>query len=106
MQRSRLYQLFFFGHDSWLNSWAVANERYLFHITIKFHMLWHLVEDSKYLNPRCYWCFRGEDYVGKISDLTASVAMGVKSTRLTGKLCDKYRHWLHLRLTRGDYNDN
>ena len=95
----------FFGHYSWLNSWAVANDRYLFHITIKFHMLWHLIQDAKHLNPRCYWCFRGEDYVGKISNLTASVAMGVISTRLTGPLSHKYRHWLHLRLTRGNYND-
>lgn len=95
----------FFGHYSWLRSWAETNERFLFHVTIKFHMLWHLIDDAKFLNPRSYWCFKGEDYVGKISDLTASVAMGVKSTRLTSKLCDKYRHWLHLRLTRGDYND-
>ena len=96
----------FFGHYSWLRSWAETNERFLFHVTIKFHMLWHLIDDAKFLNPRFYWCFKGEDYVGKVSDLTASVAMGVKSTRLTCKLCDKYRHWLHLRLTRGDYNDN
>jgi hypothetical protein len=94
----------FFGHYSWLSSWAEKEERYLFNVTIKFHMLWHLVMDAKYLNPWSYWCFRGEDYVGRISNLAASVAMGVSSTKITGKICDKYRHWLHLRLTRGDYS--
>ena len=93
----------FLGHYSWLNSFCVRENRYLFHMVIKFHMLHHLVLDAKYLNPRMYWCFKGEDYVGRISTLAHSVSMGVRSTMISQKATAKYRHWLHLKLTRGDY---
>lgn len=92
----------FLGHYQWLHDWAEKEERHYFNIAIKFHMFHHLVINAKYLNPRKYWCFKGEDYVGRISHLAASVSMGVRSTRLWQKIADKYRHWFHLRLTRGD----
>ena len=96
----------FFTHYDCCNAWAVGEGRLLFHIVPKFHMLWHLVLASKHLNPRMTWCFRSEDYVGKISHVANSVSMGVKSTRISQKVALKYRHMLHLRLTRGDYNDD
>ena len=95
----------FNGHYSWLNSWAASEERQLFHITIKFHMNCCLVMTAKCLNPKLLWCFRGEDYVGRISALAASVSMGVGVIALSTKIVSKYRHWLHLRLTRGDFHD-
>ena len=95
----------FNGHYSWLNSWAASEERQLFHITIKFHMNCHLVMTAKCLNPKFFWCFRGEDYVGRISALAASVSMGVGVIALSTKIVSKYRHWRHLRLTRGDFHD-
>jgi hypothetical protein len=67
-------------------------------------MLHHMVLDAKFLNPSKVWCFKGEDYVGKISTLAGSVTMGVRSTKLSQKVASKYRHWLHLRLTRGDFD--
>ena len=95
----------FFGHYEWLNAWGKEQERYVFHKVIKFHMFHHLIIDAKYLNPRAYWCFKGEDYVGRIARLAASCAFGVSAIRLSQKVAAKYRHWLHVRLTRGDYHD-
>ena len=95
----------FNGHYAWLNKWAEAQDRLLFNITIKFHMIVHLVASAQFLNPRYFWCFRGEDYVGKVSALAASVSMGVGIIALSQKVVMKYRHWLHLRLTRGDFQD-
>jgi hypothetical protein len=95
----------FNGHYLWLANWAEEQDRPLFNITIKMHMLHHMVLDAEFLNPRVSWCFKGEDYVGKISHLAGSVSMGVKITNLTCKISQKYRHWQHLRLTRGDYHD-
>jgi len=94
----------FFGHYCWLNKWAETEGRLLFHIVPKFHMLHHMVLDAKFLNPSKVWCFKGEDYVGKISTLAGSVTMSVRSTKLSQKVASKYRHWLHLRLTRGDFD--
>lgn len=95
----------FFGHYAWLNEWADLEDRPEHHVVPKFHMLHHLVLDAKYLNPRMQWCFAREDYVGKISKMAHSVSMGVRSTLIAQKLCIKYRHLLHFRITRGDYHD-
>lgn len=95
----------FLGHYSSLNAWAIEEERKLFHIVPKFHMFHHLALGARYLNPRIHWTFKSEDYVGRISKLAASIAMGVKSTNLSHKLCLKYRHMLHFRLTRTVFED-
>ena len=85
----------------WLSAWAEQEGRLCYHYTIKFHMLQHLALAAKYINPRFYWCFKAEDYVGKLAVMAHSVSMGVKSTRLAIKLCEKYREFLHFRFTRG-----
>lgn len=59
---------------------------------------------SKWLNPRFAWCFKSEDYVGRISHLAHSVSMGVRSTKLRAKVANKYRYTLYFRITRGDFN--
>jgi len=94
----------FLGHYAWLNRWALQQERNVYHIVPKFHMFHHLAINARYLNPRVYWCFKGEDYVGRISTLAASVTMGVSSILLSHKIAQKYRHCLHFRLTRGNHD--
>ena len=85
-----------------LNTWALDKGRNLFHIVMKHHTLLHLVENSFFLNPRFHWCFKSEDFVGRLSALAFSVSMGTSSSRLCLKVGPKYRLMLHLRLTRGD----
>lgn len=96
-------EMFLDSYD-WLQKWALSLDRKLFHAAIKFHTFWHLVQNSKYLNPRFHWCFKSEDFVGRISRLTHSVSMAVKSTRLSLKVVPKYKLLLHLRLTRNDFS--
>ena len=93
----------FLGHYAWLNEWAQANDRPEYHIVPKFHMLHHLALNARHLNPKVHWCFKAEDYVGKISTLAHSASMGVRSTLISQKNAIKYRYLLHLRLTRGDH---
>ena len=89
-----------------LNTWAESNERRLFPIVSrKLHTFWHMSCWAKYLNPRYTWCFRSEDYVGKISKLAFSVAHGNSSIRMSRRILGKYRHLLHLRLTRALHED-
>ena len=57
-------ELFLDNYD-WLNKWALEEGRKLFHIVIKHHTFLHLVQNSKFLNPRFHWCFKSEDFVGK-----------------------------------------
>ena len=99
MQARNLEKMFFSHYDS-LNIWFQENDRLLFHLVMKHHTLHHMVRDSQFLNPKNCWNFRAEDFVGKISRLGASVAMGVKSTRMSQKISAKYRILLHLQLVR------
>jgi hypothetical protein len=90
----------FFSSYSWLNEWAEEADRYLFHVTMKFHTCGHMTKSSCDINPRCCWNFRSEDFVGRMSTLGSSVVHGVKSTRLCSKINDKYQVLLHLQLVR------
>lgn len=90
---------------SLLNHWGEEEERLLFHKVYKFHSFQHLVENSRYLNPKGTWCFSNEDFVGKISCLTFSISPGVAAKRLSAKVAPKYRILLHLLLTREKFED-
>jgi hypothetical protein len=89
-----------------------GQNRMSFHIVAKHHGFLHLVWNSKFLNPKLHWCFKGGDFVGQVSKLTHSVSMGVSSVRLSNKVAPKYRILVHLALTRSieamqeGYNDD
>ena len=85
---------------SHLSDWALEKGRTLFNIVMKHHTFQHLLENAKFLNPKTHWTFSSEDFVGKMSILTASVSPGVSSTRLSLKVAPKYRILLHFLLTR------
>ena len=85
---------------AYLSSWALEKGRKLFNIVMKCHTFQHLVENSKFLNPKTHWTFSSEDYVGKISMLASSVSPGVGSTKISAKVSTKYRVLLHFLLTR------
>ena len=55
--RARKLAKEFFYSYAWLSEWAEEADRYLFHITVKFHTFDHLVKSSYDINPRCTWNF-------------------------------------------------
>ena len=103
--KALLYGEEFLDNYAWLNQWALEKGRLLFHVVIKFHTFWHLVVNSKHMNPRFHWCFKSEDFVGQMSKLAHSVSMGIRSTKLSLKVAAKYVFLLHLRLTRAGFLD-
>eukprot|EP00438_Fugacium_kawagutii_P008677 Skav210820 [mRNA] locus=scaffold1597:274452:275300:- [translate_table: standard] len=88
----------------WLNTWSLEKDRSSFHIVNKFHSLLHLAKGAKFLNPKVFWCFKAEDFVGHIPTITHSVSMGVKATKLSQKLAAKYKILLHLLYTRTGFS--
>jgi hypothetical protein len=89
---------------AWLREWAERSSRNLFHTgPLKFHTFLHLVQNSRFLNPKCHWTFMDEDFVGRISKLTHSISMGVRATKLSMKVSPKYKLLLHLRLQRSGF---
>ena len=56
----------------WLQQHALATGTPLWHIVFKHHFAEHLAGSFVYLNPKYGWCFKMEDYVGRISILAHS----------------------------------
>lgn len=89
----------------WLNEWASKKKKKLFHMVPKFHMLWHMALDFKYLNPRLTWTFKTESYVGEVSRLAHSCCFAVPRARVTAPMCKQYRCLTHFKLVRGVCED-
>ena len=102
----RASALVFLAAYSKLSAWAVENDRMLFPRRPKFHYFHHMSLHARYFNPRFSWCFKAEDYVGRMSKVAASVAMGNRVTRVPLKFAHKYQHLLHLRLVRPRFEDD
>ncbi len=67
-----------------------------FNITQKAHFLQHISLLSKYINPRCLWCFMGEDMQKRISTLAKTCVNGLKPGQTVHKVLSRYRIALHL----------
>ena len=96
----------FLDSYSLLSEWACEQDLKLFHIVCKFHSFQHMLENSRFLNPRAHWCFSNEDFVGKMSLLTYSISPGVGASRLSMKVAPKYKVLLHLVLTRDGFEQS
>ena len=48
-----------------LNAWSLEKNRNSFHIVAKHHSFIHLLANSKFMNPKRHWNFRGEEDVGQ-----------------------------------------
>ena len=71
--------------------WSVVN---------KFHFFWHILHKCRQYreNPKTYWCYTGEDFVGRISALAHTCAPGTPTHQITKSLVAKYLLGMHLRL--------
>ena len=90
----------FLAHCTALKKEMEEQDRQLYHIVPKHHMAQHLAEAFAYMNPKFYWTFKAEDFVGKISRLGHSCSFGVAKSNLSTKLMQKYRIMVHLALAR------
>ena len=63
----------FLVHYSWLAKDAMTHGGLVWSITPKFHFFAHLCLYTKYENPRAFWVYSGESFVGFISRLAYTV---------------------------------
>ena len=70
---------------------------HMWHTVGKFHNAKHMAASFKWMNPRFNWCFRAEDYVGRIAKLSWSCAFGCKVLNLTKKTTEKYKLMMFIR---------
>ena len=55
-------------------------------ILLKGHFLLHVCYLSSFLSPAVAWCYKGEDFMGKIWPLAATCAKGSQTWQVSGKM--------------------
>ena len=80
----------FLLHYNVLAKAAEEKGLFLYHVTPKFHWLWHIARFAKFLNPRLIWCYAFEDFVGRIQRCASSCQAGTPLWKVPVKCTDNY----------------
>lgn len=83
-------------HYAWLQIEAASD--ILFQMTPKFHWACHLGYMCKWQNPKSFWTYKQESWVGSMAAVAHSCAHGTKATKLSVSFCQKYILGLQLRI--------
>ena len=92
--------------DEFLQAYATLSNHYdneqklLWNFTFKHHWLWHLVDESRFLNPRLTWTFGGEDFVGDVANLGKGCLRSGTHLKMMGVLMDRYTRGVAVRRQR------
>ena len=57
----------------------------------KFHFLEHLASQGKFLNPKIFWTYMSEDFVGKVCRMGLSMLAGTAREKVALKIILNYR---------------
>lgn len=90
-------------HYQWLAKNALENGQLLWSVVPKFHFLEHLVQQAVFENPKLFWVYSGEDFVGRLCRIAHFVLSGKATHDLTSFLVERYLIGFHIRHTRLDH---
>jgi hypothetical protein len=85
---------------TWLANFAMREGKNMYSVVPKHHYAVHLSQQSDFINPRFTWCYKGEDFVGKLSRLAHVCLYGTPCFNVAGTLCERYPVAIHLKFTR------
>jgi len=83
-----------------LSCLAIDDGEFCYNITFKLHVMWHMCDMAKYLNPKAIWAYNFEDYIGKVAGSAAGCTRGTPIHKVGAKTMDNNRIALFLRLFR------
>lgn len=73
----------FLEHYVWLLHHNLDNEKLRYPVVTKFHMMWHIVHISRYINPRFCWAYEFEDAMNTLV-LAAKASLAGSPMKLIG----------------------
>lgn len=91
-------------HYQWLSQNAMQNGQHLWSVVPKFHFFEHLIDQGIYENPKMFWVYTGEDFVGRLCRIAHFILPGKATHDLTSFLVERYLIGFHLRHTRLDHD--
>lgn len=83
-----------------LCSLAWEEDKALYNVVFKHHAFFHACDRAQWGNPRWTWCYKFEDFMGKMVVAASSCSHGTSPELLGGKVLQNYRLALSCRLTR------
>ena len=90
----------FLNTYQWLSQECSKADKKQYNIVPKFHYFYHLVQQSRDINPRFVWCYGGEDLVGRPSSLAHSCIRGTPGPQVPSRMMAKYRIAKHIEWSR------
>ncbi len=89
----------FLLHQNLLNAHmrTASRPRLLYGIIIKSHILSHIGDNLKFYNPKQWWCYADEDFVGAIAKMGLKEAKGRFMVTISNAVASRYRLRLFLR---------
>lgn len=85
----------------WLAAYHLNRDEAVFNFVPKFHMIYHIADMAKWLNPRLVSCYGFESYIGKIKRSAIACLPGSTMVRIGSKVADNYAMVLHMLAERG-----
>ena len=77
-------------HYAWLVHHGIANNRLLYPIVPKLHMMWHIADLSKWLNPTAIWCYDAEDYMHVVVTTARACIAGTPMHQVGNNVLQNY----------------
>ena len=74
----------------WLAHHSMHRGHVCYHMTAKFHMLWHICQMSKFLNPKLVWCYSFESFIGKMARSAAACVAGTSMPIIGEKVANNF----------------
>jgi len=88
----------FLLHYNWLTVFSMKKGRCNYNLTIKFHMIWHLMHMGKYINPMSFWCYEFEDLIRQVVRSAKGCIAGTSMDGIAKKVLENYLLALSLAL--------
>ena len=70
---------------------AMNDKKLKYSIVNKHHMMWHLAQAARYMNPKYQWCFMAEDFMRVMVKVSFAALMGSPTLRLSAKAIERWR---------------
>ena len=73
----------------------------MYSIVNKFHFVVHLAEQGRFMNPKKFWTYMMEDFVGLMIKIAQAETPGTSVLNMSEGVAHRFATVTHIRLSRG-----
>eukprot|EP00974_Lingulodinium_polyedra_P068369 6620266-Lingulodinium_polyedra.AAC.2 len=85
-------------HYHWLLQRSLGVGARNYYLSVKTHMVWHILDHSKWMNPRFLWCYEFEDFMGALTTSAKACVAGTGMQGVGSKVLENFTLILQLSL--------